>query len=391
MLFTRTASGLAFSPGGLRLASRAVEILGLQDRTVQEVSQAGSGRRVLRIACLEPLRRTRRPGPDRALRRPRERPRGRAERPPGSRSSRPCWRRARWTSPSARPAAPHRTGWSRCRSSSTRSWPWPAPTTRWSGSPSAPTGPGARPGTSGRPRWTPTAWSRTCSAASGSRRRTSRSSRATRPPSRRSSAAVASRWPSGSRCPATWRRDAWWRSTAPVSARRAGGRRWRCPATARPRPPPSCSGSSPLRARPRRWSGGPGVHVGRFRPAVHVTLWSYRAPHDRVEDLGQRPQRVGRAGTRRRTAGPPPSSRPAARSPATAARGLSQTTRRARRPGLGHHRGQLGRVVAVPAVGGDHQHPAPHERCRAGTRAARAGTRRGACRRTGRRPARSPA
>ena len=32
-LFTRTASGLAFTPGGVRLASRAVEILGLQDRT----------------------------------------------------------------------------------------------------------------------------------------------------------------------------------------------------------------------------------------------------------------------------------------------------------------------------------------------------------------------
>jgi DNA-binding transcriptional LysR family regulator len=49
-LFTRTASGLAFTPGGLRLASRAVEILGLQDRTVQEVSQAGEGRRLLRLA-----------------------------------------------------------------------------------------------------------------------------------------------------------------------------------------------------------------------------------------------------------------------------------------------------------------------------------------------------
>ena len=49
VLFTRASSGLAFSPGGLRLASRAVEILGLQDRTVREVSQAGSGRRVLRI------------------------------------------------------------------------------------------------------------------------------------------------------------------------------------------------------------------------------------------------------------------------------------------------------------------------------------------------------
>lgn len=50
ILFKRTASGLAFTPGGLRLASRAVEILGLQDRTVMEVSQAGRGRRVLRVA-----------------------------------------------------------------------------------------------------------------------------------------------------------------------------------------------------------------------------------------------------------------------------------------------------------------------------------------------------
>jgi DNA-binding transcriptional LysR family regulator len=49
-LFTRTASGLAFTPGGLRLASRAVEILGLQDRTVQEVGQAARGRRLLRMA-----------------------------------------------------------------------------------------------------------------------------------------------------------------------------------------------------------------------------------------------------------------------------------------------------------------------------------------------------
>jgi len=49
-LFVPTASGLAFTPGGLRLASRAVEILGLQDRTVREVSQAGDGRRLLRLA-----------------------------------------------------------------------------------------------------------------------------------------------------------------------------------------------------------------------------------------------------------------------------------------------------------------------------------------------------
>jgi len=50
-LFTRTAAGLAFTPGGLRLASRATELLGLQDRTVLEVSAAGRGRRLLRVAA----------------------------------------------------------------------------------------------------------------------------------------------------------------------------------------------------------------------------------------------------------------------------------------------------------------------------------------------------
>ncbi|MEO7060464.1 MAG: LysR family transcriptional regulator [Lapillicoccus sp.] len=49
-LFSRASTGLAFTPGGLRLASRAVEILGLQDRTVREVGQAGQGRRMLRVA-----------------------------------------------------------------------------------------------------------------------------------------------------------------------------------------------------------------------------------------------------------------------------------------------------------------------------------------------------
>ena len=52
-LFRRTASGLAFTPGGLRLASRAVEILGLQDRTLLEVSQAGTGKRVLRVGATD--------------------------------------------------------------------------------------------------------------------------------------------------------------------------------------------------------------------------------------------------------------------------------------------------------------------------------------------------
>jgi LysR family transcriptional regulator, low CO2-responsive transcriptional regulator len=50
-LFVRAANGLAFTPGGLRLASRAAELLGLQERTILEVSQAGSGRRMLRVAA----------------------------------------------------------------------------------------------------------------------------------------------------------------------------------------------------------------------------------------------------------------------------------------------------------------------------------------------------
>ena len=49
-LFHRTGSGLAFTPGGLRLASRAVEMLGLQDRTRHEVTAAARGQRVLRLA-----------------------------------------------------------------------------------------------------------------------------------------------------------------------------------------------------------------------------------------------------------------------------------------------------------------------------------------------------
>jgi len=49
-LFTRTGSGISFTPGGLRLASRAVEILGLQDQTLHEVRAAADGQRVLRLA-----------------------------------------------------------------------------------------------------------------------------------------------------------------------------------------------------------------------------------------------------------------------------------------------------------------------------------------------------
>ncbi|WP_328477748.1 LysR family transcriptional regulator [Actinoplanes sp. NBC_00393] len=50
-LFSRTSGGLTFTPGGLRLASRATEMLGLQDITVLEVSSAGQGRRLLRVGA----------------------------------------------------------------------------------------------------------------------------------------------------------------------------------------------------------------------------------------------------------------------------------------------------------------------------------------------------
>ncbi|MEL6982917.1 MAG: LysR family transcriptional regulator [Actinomycetota bacterium] len=49
-LYRRSANGLAFTPGGLRLATRAAELLGLQDLTRREVRAAGDGRRVLRLA-----------------------------------------------------------------------------------------------------------------------------------------------------------------------------------------------------------------------------------------------------------------------------------------------------------------------------------------------------
>ena len=50
-LYRRAANGLSFTPGGLRLATRAVELLGLQDLTRQEVVAASQGRRVLRLAA----------------------------------------------------------------------------------------------------------------------------------------------------------------------------------------------------------------------------------------------------------------------------------------------------------------------------------------------------
>ena len=49
-LFQRSRDGLVFTPGGLRLASRAVEMLGLQEQTKAEVHAAAAGQRLLRLA-----------------------------------------------------------------------------------------------------------------------------------------------------------------------------------------------------------------------------------------------------------------------------------------------------------------------------------------------------
>jgi DNA-binding transcriptional LysR family regulator len=61
-LFHRSGSGLAFTPGGLRLAARAVEMLGLQEQTVHEIRAAGEGHRVLRMAVSSLFGETAAPG-----------------------------------------------------------------------------------------------------------------------------------------------------------------------------------------------------------------------------------------------------------------------------------------------------------------------------------------
>ena len=49
-LFHRSHDGLVFTPGGLRLATRSVEMLGLQEQTKAEVHAAADGQRLLRLA-----------------------------------------------------------------------------------------------------------------------------------------------------------------------------------------------------------------------------------------------------------------------------------------------------------------------------------------------------
>ncbi|GHD26902.1 hypothetical protein GCM10007147_25480 [Nocardiopsis kunsanensis] len=50
-LFSPSAAGLVFTPGGLRLAGRAADMLELHDRTLSEVTRARGGERLLRVAA----------------------------------------------------------------------------------------------------------------------------------------------------------------------------------------------------------------------------------------------------------------------------------------------------------------------------------------------------
>ncbi len=61
-LFTRGGNGIVLTPGGMRLASRAVEMLGLQEQTRYEVRTAANTERVLRLAVSSLFAETAAPG-----------------------------------------------------------------------------------------------------------------------------------------------------------------------------------------------------------------------------------------------------------------------------------------------------------------------------------------
>ena len=276
VLFARTASGLAFTPGGLRLASRAVEILGLQDRTVREVSQAGDGRRVLRVATSHLFAEHAAPGLIDLFA-------GRAADlevelsvQPVSHASPCCSRPAPSTWRSVPPRPRRSTGWCSCSSWCTTCSPWSARTIRWpiacrTRRPGA--SPDLVPGAVGRRRRRGGA--RDCSAGSRvpeQQQRIFQSEAAALEETKRSDGiapggALRGRGRPGSRTAGDPRRP------GPEGHRPVVGDG---AAHARPdrRRPPSCCASSPLRGPPRRWCAAPACNLGRFKPAVHVTLWS---------------------------------------------------------------------------------------------------------------------
>ena len=272
-LFTRAGVGAGVHAWGLRLASRGVELLGLADQTVREVSQAGHGRRLLRLSDVEPVRRVRRAGPHRALRRSGRRPGGRADRRPPQ-SARPLvGSRAADVAIGPQPrelpedlvAVPflkyqmvlvarpgHQLAGARARPAQLREQVWLL-------GPSAVDRDGVVP-----------AMLRTFDVPERNQRIFQNHAAALEEAQR--GAASRRRWRSA--CPRTWPRAGWPGSRG--GARTADGV-WTAislPTTAGCRPRRS---SMRFLTTPRATQAmlhGAGADVGRFRPSVHVTLWS---------------------------------------------------------------------------------------------------------------------
>ena len=250
-LFVRTASGLAFTPGGLRLASRAVEILGLQDRTLREVSQAGDGRRLLRLAASSLFAEHAAPGLIELFA-------GRADDLDVELSVWPAAQlpgllAARTVDFAVGPALQHVPEFivhkpflnyhvvavvgPRHPLAGQSVTPPQVRDQRWLLGPSAASEQGVIPDLLRR---------------LGVPEYASPSSRATPPPSRRHDAARVSPWRCGSRSQTSSPPDAWHSSRAPRCTRPGAGRLSRCRRTASHPQRRSCGGSSPHRGRPRR-------------------------------------------------------------------------------------------------------------------------------------------
>ena len=275
-LFTRSPSGIGFTPGGLRLATRATEMLGLQDQTIREVSAAGRGRRLLRLATSSLFAEHAAPGLIQLFT-------SRAEDLDVELSVRPTAQLASLLTTRAIDMA---IG----PSDALTSAELPAPRV-----PQVPDGRGRRrPATSWRAAdRVPTRCASSC-GCSGPRRAehdgvTRRLLRHFEVPEdapahlpeprrrpgggqarqRRRRRASPSAWPT------TSPRAAWCRSTCAAHARGGDVERDDAPRPQhRPRPPPSSAASSPRREPPRRCCKAPARTIGHFRPSVHVTLWS---------------------------------------------------------------------------------------------------------------------
>ena len=174
------------------------------------------------------------------------------------------------------------------------------------------------------------------------------------------------------------------RPAGPGPLVRAGAAR----GTTRPRPRPSCCASSPRRGRPRRWCAAPAcTSAGSSRPCTSPSGADGAPVAIASKTLGQRAQGVRRAGRRRSTAAPRPSTRPAARSRGPPRAGS------ARPPGARVGAGRAitaassaGRSLSQPSEAITSTPPRTALPCRDAQQLAQA-ARRGGCRRTGPRPA----